>query len=150
MEIVSLNDEIKKYDVILKDAKLEHYESILKVFDEWISFKREIKLTNLLEGKKVQFDIEEIYNKGAVWGIMSSNKSNEVNIKDACFDVKSMHFILKDDSVEKLTLGIKPLKTESGNILKSMIESEIDIEINQVIIDNEIKFFYITFPKKAA
>ena len=150
MGLVSLNNEIKKYDVVLNDAKLEHYESILKVFDEWVSFKREIKLSNLLEGKKVQFDIEEMYNKGVVWGIMSSNTSNDVMIKDACFDVKSMHFILKDDLVEKLTLGIRPLNTEPGNILKSMIESEIDIEINQVIIDDEIKFFYISYPKKAA
>jgi hypothetical protein len=150
MGLLSLNSETYKYDVILKDAKLEYYEDILKNFSDWISFKREIKLTNLLEGRRVQFDIEEIYNKGMIWGMMTPNIKEEAKIKEACFDVKSMHFIIKDDLVEKLTLGIKPLSTDMGDLLKSLIESNVEIEINQLIIDNNIKYFYIDYPKQAA
>lgn len=149
MGLMSLNNEIKKIDVVLHDSKLEYYESMLKNFGDWISFKREIKLTNLLEGKKIQFDIEEIYNKGVIWGIMNPS-SDVVLLKEACFDVKSMHFIIKDDDVQKLTLGIKPLSTDNGEILKSLIESNVEIEIHQYIQNGELRYFYIKLPKSAA
>lgn len=152
MSLVSINNEIKKYDVILNDAKLEYYENILKEFSDWSAFKREIKLSNLLEGKRVQFDIENIYKKGLIWGILKSKNSNNhlISLKDACFDIKSMHFTLNSNDIEKLTLGIKPLNTENGKILKSIIESDINLEIYQCISDDELKYFYIQPTEQAA
>jgi len=151
MGLLSLKDEILNFEVLIEgEVKLHYYENLLKSFNEWTSFKREIKISSLLENKRIQFDIEEIYKRGTIWGIMTSNPKNDINIKDSCFSVRSMRFIIKDDDVEKLSIEIVPLSTDNGNTLKQMIESNIEIVIKQRFEENEILYFYIELPKKAA
>lgn len=154
MSQLYLKDSIRKFDVNTSNSKLEYYEDLLKKFKEWNSIKREIKLTNVLEGKKVQFDIEDITNSGSLWGLMIDSvglpESKDISIEDVCFDIKSMTFILNGNNVEKLTIGIVPLRTEKGKILKSLIESDIDLEISEMIFDDSILYFYVCIPKKAA
>ena len=49
---------LRDYD-ISTNSKLEQYEDLLKKFSQWTAIKREIKITSLLEGKRIQFDIDD-------------------------------------------------------------------------------------------
>ncbi len=142
--------DIKKIDVITNDRTLDYYENLLKRFPEYNAIKREIKLTNLLEGKRVQFEIDDIKNTGVLWGMLTDEPTIDPKLQDSCFDTKSMTFVLNGNKIEKLTIGITPLKTEKGKILESLIESDIEIEIREFSIENSILYFYVSLPKIAA
>lgn len=147
---MSSKDNILKFDVVSSKLNLDYYEDLLKKFQQWQSIRREIKLTNLLEGKRVQFDVDEISNTGSLWGMILSTPKEYPSLEDACFNIKSMSFIINGDVVEKLTLGIVPLKTDKGKILEDLVESNIEIEIREFLVNKSILYFYINLPKMAA
>jgi hypothetical protein len=142
-------DDIKKFD-IQTNSKLDQYEDLLKKFHQWTSIKREIKITSLLEGNRIQFDIEDIFATGSIWGVLTSNPCAVVNIKDCAFSIKCMTFILNGDSIEKMTVGIKTISTEKGEILKNLIKEDIKIELREFILNDKIHYFYIELPKLAS
>ena len=45
---------------IPEDSKISDFEPILSLFSNWTQFKREIKLSSILEGKKIEYLIENI------------------------------------------------------------------------------------------
>ena len=45
---------------IPEDSKISDFEPILSLFSNWTQFKREIKLSSILEGKKIEYLIEDI------------------------------------------------------------------------------------------
>lgn len=147
---MSIKDNIIKFDVVSSNLNLDYYESLLSKFQQWQSIHREIKLTNLLEGKRVQFDIDKINNTGSLWGMILSTPNEYPRLEDACFNIKSMSFIINGDLVEKLTLGIIPLKTDKGKILEDLITSNVGIEIREFLFGNSVLYFYINLPKVAA
>ena len=42
------------------------------------------------------------------------------------------------------------MNTEWGKIIGNLIESGIDLELKQRIVDNKVKSFYFTYPKMVA
>lgn len=144
-----VKDTILNYEIVT-NSKLNHYEDLLSKFNQWISIKREIKITSLLEGKRIQFDIEDINTSGTIWGVLTTEPSHLINIKDCAFSIKSMSFILNGEKIDKLTLGIKILSTDKGELLENLIKDNIEIEIKEFIIDDKIHHFYIQLPNLAA
>ena len=61
-----------------------------------------------------------------------------------------MKFILKGNKVLELEISIRPLDTEWGNIIKELIESGVELELKQNIVDNQVKSFYFIYPKMTA
>jgi hypothetical protein len=61
-----------------------------------------------------------------------------------------MKFILKGNKILELELTLKILNTEWGNIIRELIESEVELELKQNIVDNQVKSFYFTYPKMTA
>ena len=54
----------RKYKFYLDEIKLSQFEDKLQKWPNWVQFRREIKLNSLLDGKRIQFDIEDITEYG--------------------------------------------------------------------------------------
>jgi hypothetical protein len=61
-----------------------------------------------------------------------------------------MKFILKGNNVLELEVTIKTMTTEWGKIIRDLIESEVELELKQNIVDNQVKSFYFIYPKMTA
>ena len=64
----------RKYKFYLDGIKLSQFEKKFQKWPQWTQFKREIKLNTLLEGKRIQFDIEDI-NEKVLFGREKKEKS---------------------------------------------------------------------------
>ena len=113
-----LKNKIKKF--YLEGIKLSQFEDRFKRWPNWVQFKREIKLNSLLEGKRVQFDIEDINE----WGKIDSVKSNDMSLSDVVFTVKRITMIIKDDFVDELEIEWRPLQTELGKSIIGLLDSK--------------------------
>lgn len=124
-----------KLDVKLKNNTLDQYDKALSTYKEWKSFYRDIKLSTLLEGKKIQFDIDNIQKIGTLSG--SSGKL----VSEMCFIVSEMCFIIKDNNIEKLTLEVEFLETDCGKKIKEICKHNLEeIEITQIFTERNINF----------
>lgn len=135
---------VRSYYVDLCESQIDiyYYETILSQFPEWKSINRELKIDHLFDAKKIQFDIGEIKSfSSSVFG--SFEEEDLVPLSKGCFVIKSMSFTIKTGKVEKLRVDIEILTTYYGNLLKSMIDDGIDIQINQKINNNQVVGFYV-------
>jgi hypothetical protein len=128
------------YKVRLENNTLDQYDKTLSSCKEWVSTLRDIKLSSLLENKRIQFDIENINLYGFFYEHLPYNIGKE------CFITKKMSFILKDNSVEELSVEISPLNNEMGNTLSSLLKVDMLLEIRQMFIGKYV-YFYIDLPK---
>ena len=134
------------YEVLLNNNTLDQFEDLMSKYKEWTSFKRDIRLTNVLEsGKKIQFDIESISMFAQL-----GNFGNVVSLQMSVLIIKSMSFILKENKVQKLTLRCKVLSTPMGKVVKELMENSMDIDLKPHIIDNKVVYFYVDTYETAA
>ena len=133
------------FDVILADdLEFDDYNLALSRYPTWKSVYREIKLNYLLEGsKKIQFDIDDIQK------YITLDDSHQVSLQKVCCSITGMTFILNNNSIEKLTLKSKILDTECGKIIKSIIDTGIEIKVSQFLYEKTLNFIIET-PKNAA
>lgn len=140
------NIEDFDYEVLLKNNTLDQFEDLISRYKEWTSFKRDIRLTNILEsGKRIQFDIESISLTAQL-----GNFGNEVSLQLSTLAIKGMSFILKENKVEKLTLRCRLLETPMGKVVKELMENSMDIDLRPHIIDNKVVYFYVDTYETAA
>ena len=147
--------KIVEYKVDINgDIKLHHYDKLLNRFKQWTQFKRDIKLTSLLEGKRIQFDIEDISSMYGYMGLRDDyDKLSSIStISMYCFDVKSMLFIINGDNIESLSLKVNIMPTNFGKEVMVLEESNIKLKMKQHLIDENISYFYLdtNYPKTAA
>ena len=142
----------KSFNIELDNNTLEQYEELLSNFNNWSEYKREIKLNSILEDKKIEFTLDI---SGHAHGVMYVNV-----IVDDAYDydvlkksssaIKFMKFILKGNNVLELEVTIKTMTTEWGKIIRDLIESGLELELKQNIVDNQVKSFYFIYPKMTA
>ena len=142
----------KSFNIELDNNTLEQYEKLLSSFSNWKEYKREIKLNSILEDKKIEFTLDI---SGHAHGVMYVNvlvdgEDDFEVLKKASSAIKHMKFILKGNNVLELEITIKTMNTEWGKIIGNLIESGIDLELKQRIVDNKVKSFYFTYPKMVA
>ena len=142
----------KSFNIKLDNNKLEQYDKILSNFKNWPQYKREIKLDSVLEDKKIEFTLDIT---GHAHGVMYVNvvvdsEDDFVVLKKASSSIKFMKFILKGNNVLELEITIKTMTTEWGKILTELIESGVEMELKQRIINDSVKSFYFTHPKMTA
>lgn len=126
-------------------VKLQDYDNALKKFGQWIQFKREIKLTTLLEGKRVQYDIEEMNTTTPIYGILGEELSGSISIPKISFYVKDMSFIINGDNVESLKIKIKIINgTPQGDLLQSIMDEGLDFKIKQKFLSHTM-YFYVDY-----
>jgi hypothetical protein len=142
----------KSFNIELDNNTLEQYEELLSNFSNWSEYKREIKLNSILEDKKIEFTLDI---SGHAHGVMYVNVLDEdwyeIDIlKKASSSIKFMKFILKGNNVLELEITIKTMTTEWGKIIRELIESGLELELRQNIVDNQVKSFYFIYPKMTA
>ena len=142
----------KSFRINLDNNTLEQYEKLLSNFSNWSQYKREIKLNSILKDKKIEFTLDI---SGHAYGVMYVNvlvdDDNDIDVlKKASFAIKFMKFILKGNKILELELTIRNLNTEWGNIIRELIESGVELELKQNIVDNQVKSFYFMYPKMSA
>lgn len=135
------------FDVILADdLEFDDYNESLSNYPTWKSIYREIKLNFLLEGgKKVQFDIDDIQK----YITLDDRHEHQISLKKVCCSISGMTFILNNNKIEKITLKSKILDTDCGKIVKSIIDTGIEIKVSQFIHSKTLKFIIET-PKNIA
>ena len=143
---------VKSFNIELDNNTLEQYEELLSNFSNWKEYKREIKLNSILEDKKIEFTLDI---SGHAHGVMYVNvlvddEDDFDVLKKTSSSIKHMKFILKGNNVLELEITIKTMTTEWGKIIGNLIESGIDLELKQRIVDNKVKSFYFTHPKMVA
>jgi hypothetical protein len=127
------------YEVLLNNNTLDQFEDLMSKYKEWTSFKRDIRLTSILEsGKRIQFDIESISLVAQL-----GNSGNIISLQLGALRIKSMSFILKEDKIDKLTLRCKVLSTPMGKVVKELMENSMHIDLKPHIIDNKVVYFYV-------
>jgi hypothetical protein len=140
------NIEDFDYEVLLQNNTLDQFEDLISRYKEWTSFKRDIRLTNILEsGKRIQFDIESISLTAQL-----GNFGNEVSLQLSTLAIKGMSFILKENRVEKLTLRCRLLETPMGKVVKELMENSMNVDLRPHIIDNKVVYFYVDTYETAA
>jgi hypothetical protein len=142
----------KSFNIELDNNTLEQYEKLLSNFSNWKEYKREIKLNSILEDKKIEFTLDI---SGHAHGVMYVNvvvddEDDFDVLKKASSVIKFMKFILKGNNVLELEVTIKTMTTEWGKIIRDLIESGVELELKQNIVDNKVKSFYFTYPKMVA
>ena len=142
----------KSFNIELDNNTLDQYEKLLSSFSNWKEYKREIKLNSILEDKKIEFTLDI---SGHAHGVMYVNvlidgEDDFDVLKKASSAIKHIKFILKGNNVLELEITIKTMNTEWGKIIGNLIESGIDLELKQNIVDNQVKSFYFTYPKMTA
>ena len=142
----------KSFNIELDNNTLEQYEKLLSNFNNWSEYKREIKLNSILEDKKIEFTLDI---SGHAHGVMYVNvvvdDAYDYDVlKKASSSIKFMKFILKGNKVLELEVTIKTMTTEWGKIIRDLIESGLELELKQNIVDNQVKSFYFIYPKMVA
>lgn len=129
----------RKYKFYLDGIKLSQFENKFKQWPQWTQFKREIKLNTLLNGKKIQFDIEDINEYGKL-----SGRAFDPMMSDIVFTVKRISMIIKDDFVEELEIEWRPLQSDLGRTIIGILDSGLEIDISIHFDDNDqFVYFYI-------
>jgi hypothetical protein len=134
------------YEVLLNNNTLDQFEDLMSKYKEWTSFKRDIRLTSILEaGKKIQFDIESISLNAQL-----GNSGNMISMQLSVLIIKGMSFILKENKIEKLTLRCRLLETPMGKVVKELMENSMTVDLKPHIIDNKVVYFYVDTYETAA
>ena len=135
---------------ILESAKINDFESILNPFSNWIQFKREITLSSILEGKKMEYLIEDINSaQNPIYGLLEQSGSI-IEIKRISFLIKEILFIIKDQDVLSLEVRIESMDTEYGKTVQSLINADVDFNLGYYTCLESMIYFYIDFPKQVA
>ena len=142
----------KSFNIELDNNTLDQYEKLLSSFNNWKEYKREIKLNSILEDKKIEFTLDiSGHAHGVLYvNVLIDGEDDFDVLKKASSAIKHIKFILKGNNVLELEITIKTMNTEWGKIIGNLIESGIDLELKQRIVDNKVKSFYFTYPKMVA
>jgi hypothetical protein len=139
-----------EFNVELSSNKITDYESLLSRFSNWKKYKREINLSQLLDsGKKIEFEVD-IPNSQSVFYVNIS--TDIMNTSGACAVINKLTFIILENNVIDLKVSITVLMTTFGNILRNLLDSNIDLKLyqNTHIKRGQVIDFYFELPKQAA
>ena len=139
-----------EFNVELSSNKITDYESLLSRFSNWKKYKREINLSQLLDsGKKIEFEVD-IPNSQSVFYVNIS--TDIMNTSGACAVINKLTFIILENNVIDLKVSITVLMTTFGNILRNLLDSNIDLKLyqNTHIERGQVIDFYFELPKQAA
>ena len=108
------------------DESLDYYESLLTRYNQWKVFKREVRLTGLLNsGKKIQFDIEDA-------NLLIYTDMDAIQyIHKAVFRADNITFILKDEEIVSMSLSGEIIPSTLGNNIKEILDAGINLKIKK-------------------
>jgi len=142
----------KSFNIKLNNNTLQQYEKLLSNFSNWKEYKRDIKLNSILEDKKIEFTLDiSAHSLGVMYvNVVTDDNYDYDVLKKSSSAIKFMKFILKGNNVLELEITIKTMTTEWGKIVRDLIESGVELELKQWIVNNQVKSFYFTYLKMTA
>jgi hypothetical protein len=142
----------KSFNIKLNNNTLQQYDNLLSYFNNWSQYKRDIKLNSILEDKKIEFTLDiSAHSLGVMYvNVVTDDNYDYDVLKKSSSAIKFMKFILKGNNVLELEITIKTMTTEWGKIVRDLIESGVELELKQWIVNNQVKSFYFTYPKMTA
>ena len=134
------------YEVLLSNNTLFQFEDLMSKYKEWETFKRDIRLGNILESdKRIQFDIKSI-----PMIVSLGNHEKIISLQYSAISCKGMSFILKGDKIDSLMLRCRVLETPMGKIVKELMEYSMQIDLKPNILDGKVTYFYVDTNENSA
>lgn len=136
------------FEIEALDKSISNYELILSRFDSWKDSKREIILNQILNSEKKLEFLVEIDNTQRVFYV-ESKQGDIFRYKSAV--IKFIKFIIKDNKVIKLTVGVETLRSGYGLYLEELINSGYELKLHEECdVKGNILNFYFIIPNQAA
>jgi hypothetical protein len=128
-----------------EETSLDYYESLLTKYDQWKVFKREVRLTGLLNtGKKVQFDIEDV-------NLLIYTDLDAIQyIHKAVFRTDTITFILMDENIISMSLSGEIIENTLGNAIKGILDVGINLKVKKYNDKRGRITFYIDIEENKA
>lgn len=126
-------------------GKIEDYEKLLSKYSNWKKYKREINLSQILEGsKKIEFEIQFLNNHSVLYTSLYGDEE-QIMPKNACAFITKIKFIILNNIVLNIAAYCNKLETDSGEILENIIKSNINLKLyqNKDIQGQVISFYFI-------
>lgn len=133
------------YEVLLSNNTLFQFEDLMSRYKEWETFKRDIRLANISESDRIQFDIQSI-----PMIVSLGNHEKIKSLQYSAISCKGMSFILKGDKIDSLMLRCRVLETPMGKIVKELMEYSMQIDLKPNILDGKVKYFYVDTNENSA
>lgn len=134
--------DVHTTEISLNGQTLSQFEKVLSRYNEWTSFKREIRLNALLDDKRIQFDIDDISEYGFL-----GDYEVDISLSRTCILLKSMSFILSGEKIDKLEIKWRVLNTKNGEMLRNIMDSNIEIDIKMRFKEDTFFYFYVDVHK---
>ena len=127
------------------DESLDYYEGLLNRYNQWKVFKREVRLTGLLNsGKKVQFDIEDA-------NLLIYTDMDAIQyIHKAVFRTDTITFILMDENIISMSLSGEIIENTLGNAIKGILDAGINLKVKKYNDKRGRITFYIDIEENKA
>ena len=134
---------VHTFDVELEEnTTLDSFESILIKYNQWTEFKREVRITGLLnQGKKVQFDIEDA-------NLLIYTDTDAIQyIHKAAFRTDTISFIIKDEQLIDMKISGEILPNQMGQTIKAILDAGLKFKVRYYDNKRGYKTLYFDYPK---
>lgn len=134
---------VHTFDVDLEDGTtLDSFESMLTRYNQWAEFKREVRITGLLnQGKKVQFDIEDA-------NLLIYTDTDALQyIHNAAFRTDTITFIIKDELIIEVRISGEILPNQMGQTIKTILDEGLSLKVRYYDNKRGHKTLYFDYPK---
>ena len=134
---------IHTFDVELEEGTtLDSFESMLTRYNQWAEFKREVRITGLLnQGKKVQFEIEDA-------NLLVYTDTDAIQyIHKAAFRTDTITFIMKDEQLIDVKISGEILPGLMGQTIKAILDAELEVKVRYYDNKRGYKTLYFDHPE---
>lgn len=134
---------VHTFDVELEEGTtLDSFESMLSRYSQWAEFKREVRITGLLnQGKKVQFDIEDA-------NLLIYTDTDALQyIHNAAFRTDTITFIIKDELIIEVRISGEILPSQMGQTIKTILDEGLDLKVRYYDNNRGYKTLYFDHPE---
>lgn len=134
---------VHTFDVEFEEGNtLEAFDSMLRRYKQWSEFKRDVRITGLLnQGKKVQFDIEDA-------NLLVYTDTDAIQyIHKAAFRTDTITFIIKDEQLIDVKISGEILPSQMGQTIKSILDAELEVTVRYYDNKRGHKTLYFNHPE---
>lgn len=134
---------VNTFDVELEEGiTLDSFENMLRRYNQWAEFKRDVRITGLLnQGKKVQFDIEDA-------NLLVYTDTDAIQtLHKAVFRTDTITFIIKDEQLIDMKISGEILPGQMGQTIKAILDAELEVKVRYYDNKRGYKTLYFDHPE---
>lgn len=129
--------------------KFSLYSNMLSILPEYIQFQRDVKLSTLLEGKRVRFDVEEIKSHHNFSGLFKDENTPIWSLSamrpNYDFKIDSISFIIESDgsTISKLELKIFIMNDNLNHLIQNGLKVRLCTMLASTVDNIFVSNFYL-------